>query len=443
MSTFARSAGALTLFVFLLSLSLPITVAQDAPFTIQADADLQPTLAALYGARHDGAAPAFVEEGSDLLATADAEALAAAYDGLPAYFLPGAGLVVLSDNADAAAFIDFAVSADGQAALIDAGLLPATVTVTDQGGNEIELAQPVRRILSPYAIGTYYVYGVGAEDRLIAANILGREGPAAENMARIDPRFPEIDSIMQMSQKEINVEEAAALEPDLILASTRTAWIDAVRELGIPLVLYEGETPEALKEAVRLTGQFLGPNAAARAEAWAAYYDAVFQTIVEKTNALEEAGRVKVLFTGTEPLRVASGEMYQTAMIEAAGGISVSAALTGFWNDVNLEQVLIWNPDVIFVPSYGGASVEAITGSAEWQALDAVKAGRVYSLPQFSAPLDTPVPDSVLGVIWMANTLYPDLLGDDLDCATETTYFYKTWYDYTMSDEEAAAFCGQ
>ncbi len=438
MPRFAKSARALALCFVLLNLSFPIASAQSEPFTVQADADLQPAAAALYGALYPGAEPAFVDAGGDVLATADAEALAAAYDGLPAYFLPGAGLVPLTDNADALAFIDFAVSADGQEALIAAGFLSETVTITDQGGNEVVLPQPVRRIVSPYAIGTYYVYTVGAQESLVAANFLG--GGGVENMARIDPRASEISSVMVMSQREINVEEAAAQEPDVILASTRTAWIDAIRELQIPLVLYEGETLEALKESVLLTGQFLGPNATARAEAWVVYYDSILAAIAEKTGALAEADRVKVLFTGTEPLRVASGDMYQTAMIEVAGGVSVSAELAGFWNDVNLEQILVWDPDVILVPSYGGASVEAITDSPEWQALDAVQEGRVYQLPQFTAPLDTPVPDSVIGIIWMAQTLYPDLV--DLDCAVEARYFYATWYDYAMSDEEAAALCG-
>jgi iron complex transport system substrate-binding protein len=445
MSRFVNLTCRLFVLAALLSVFAPIAGAlEDAPFTIQADDDLKPALELLYGAVYDGVAPTFVEDGADLLATADSETLAIdAYLDRPIYFLYGAGLAPLTENEDALAFMDFTVTAEAQQLLIDAGLLPGTVTVVDQGGNEVEAPQPVQNILSPYSMGTYYIYSVGAADRVIAANFLGWRGKAGENMALIDPGFMDKINVMEMSQEELNVEEAAALMPDLITASTRTAWIDAVRELGVPLVLYEGETPEALKEAMLLTGQYLGPNALARAEAWVDYYDWVYEVVTEKTGALAEAGRVKVLFSGTEPLRVTSGDMYQTAMIEAAGGISVSADLVGYWNDVNLEQVITWNPDVIFVPSYGGASVEAITESEEWQALEAVREGRVYQLPLFSAPLDTPVPDSVLGIVWMAQVLYPDLLGDDLDCATEAGYFYSTWYDYDLPDDVAASLCGE
>ena len=130
---------------------------------------------------------------------------------------------------------------------------------------------------------------------------------------------------------------------------------------------------------------------------------------------------------------------YQTAMIAAAGGESVSADLTGFWNDVNLEQVALWNPDVIFVPTYGGATVEAITESGEWAILDAVQSGHVYQLPMFISPWDTPLPDSILGIIWMAETLYPDQV--DLNCEYQAAYFYNMFYDYDISAEEVQTLC--
>ncbi|MBN1265551.1 MAG: hypothetical protein JXA25_08665, partial [Anaerolineales bacterium] len=95
--------------------------------------------------------------------------------------------------------------------------------------------------------------------------------------------------------------------------------------------------------------------------------------------------------------------------------------------------------DVILVPPYGGASVEAITESPEWQILDAVVEGRVYRVPKLVAPWDTPTPDSVLSIIWMANRLYPELV--TLDCGTETEYYYNTFYDYAISDEEVQSLC--
>lgn len=404
-------------------------------FTIQADAELQAPLAALYAAFYGGDQPVFVNADADLVATTSPGDTAG-----QVAFLPGAALIPAADSADVADFVAFAISPDGQQVLIEEGALPAIVTLTDQAGNVVEVPQPVHRVISAHGPTTALVYTVGAQDRLVAASYLGARDPqGVAAMERIDPRFQEIKGDDKFSQQDFNVEDAAMLDPDLILAAARTTWLDVTAELDIPVFLFDAETPERLKEAMLLTGQLFGPATAAQAEAWVAYYDSVFERVIEQTRAIPEEDRLRVLFTGTEPLRVASGEMYQTAIIEAAGGISVTAELTGFWNDVNLEQIAIWDPDVIIVPPYGGASVEAITESPDWQILEAVQAGRVYRMPKLVVPWDTPAPDSVLGIIWMAQLLYPDLV--DLDCAEQADYFYNTFYHYAIPAEETAALC--
>ncbi len=132
--------------------------------------------------------------------------------------------------------------------------------------------------------------------------------------------------------------------------------------------------------------------------------------------------------------------MYQSRIIEFAGGISASGELQGYWNDVNLEQIAIWDPDIIIVPSYGGASVEAITDSEAWQILDAVQEGRVYQMPKLVAPWDTPAPDSVLGIVWLGELLHPNLI--EVECVEEAEYFYSTFYDYRITQEELDIVCG-
>lgn len=407
--------------------------AQNDTLVVDAPPDLQPVISTLYETMRSEALLQFSDEDPQLVVTTEPEEMALDV----VYFLPDTALVLQEAHESAQSLMAFAISPDGQQVLIDAGLLPDVVTITDQAGFTVELPQPIRTTVSPYSIATYMVYTAGAGDRLIAAGYLGARDPlGAAAMERIDPRFPQL-AASDMNQNNTNVEEIAELAPDVILSSARADWHEPVEELGIPIVRFEGETPDAIKEGVLMTGQLFGPDAAHRAQAWVEYYDRVLDEILSHTAELNQ--RPRVLFTGTQALRVASGEMYQAAIIEAAGGESVSEELSGFWNDVNLEQIIVWNPDVIFVPPYGGASVEAITENAEWQLLDAVQNGQVYLIPKLVAPWDTPVPDSVLGIIWMAGVLYPGSL--TLDCADETYYFYDTFYDYAISDDEVATLC--
>jgi iron complex transport system substrate-binding protein len=412
--------------------------AQGEAVVLAADPDLQPAVSALYAAWH-GSAPQFVESGYDLLATRDRAALPADFAGVPPHFLPDAFFVSLSGAPIAAEFVRFATSADGQAALIAAGFLPESVTVVDQVGNTVEIAQPVRRAISPFSLTTYLFYALNSADRLVAGGYLGARSPVgAARMTAIDPRFPELSSYT-LNQREINIEQVALLQPDVIFTSARSAWLDTVAELNIPVVLFEGETPERLIESLRIAGAVLGPNAAAHAERWIAYYQSILDTVRVGTRDLDPAARPGVLLVGEDALRVISGAMYQTSIIEAAGGRSVSAELTGYWTDVNLEQVTLWNPDVIVIVPYGTVTVETIMSSPEWANIPAVQTGQVYKMPSWVAPWDTPTADSILGIIWLAGVLHPERL--TLDCADEAVYFYATFYGYAIDRDEVAAVC--
>jgi len=416
--------------------ALVVTLAAQATLVVAAPSvtvppDLAPVFAVLVGA-HPGTAPEAVASGGELVLARggvdwrDARSVAV---------LPDVVLTLVDDTPDGRALLRFAASPAAQRAFIDAGMLPASVTVTDQGGRTFEVRQPVERIVSPFALAVYLPYGLGAGDRVVMAAFQGaRDAQGAAAMTRIDPRFPELNTLAP--QETTNVERIATILPDLVFASARSEWIPSVEALGIPVMVFEGETVERLRDAMRLAGSVLGPDAAARAEAWSAYYDDVLARVAAATPR-----RTRVLFTGTQRTRVASGAMYQTAIIEAAGGSSVSKSLGGYWNDVGFEQVAVWDPDLILVPQYGGASVAAVLEDPEWRLLRAVRDANVLRVPKLVAPWDTPVPDSVLAVVWLAEVLAPGSTG--LSCADETLFFYERFYGYAISAEEIEGLCGR
>lgn len=412
---------------------------EPARFTIMTDTNLQDVIIALYGAMFAGENPNFVEEEPDLIATY-ASSDAGDRPILQATFLPDIVFIPESNNEDVSDFIEFAISPDGQQILIDMGTLPETLTITDQAGNLVEVPQPLRRVISAYGPATSIVYAISGWESLVSASFLGARDPqGAAAMERIDPRFPNLIGDDFFSQQEFNLEQAAMLEPDLIIAGARSAWVDTAEPLDIPVFLMEAETPQQLMEAVLQIGQLFGPHSHAQAQAWVEYYDWVIDTVQNQLSEIPADEKPRILFTGTNPLRIASGDMYQTDIIESAGGFSVSNELSGYWNDINLEQVAIWNPDIIIVPPYGGASVEAITESPEWQIINAVTQNQVYRMPKLVVPWDTPAPDSVLGIIWMAELINPSKI--TLSCSVETEFFYNTFYNYAISGDEIAAIC--
>jgi iron complex transport system substrate-binding protein len=64
-----------------------------------------------------------------------------------------------------------------------------------------------------------------------------------------------------------------------------------------------------------------------------------------------------------------------------------------------------------------------------------VKAGRVYKMPRIISPWDVPTPESILGILWMAAKLHPEL---SLDVAEEARAFYREFFGYELPPELAA-----
>ncbi|OPY00115.1 MAG: hypothetical protein A4E58_00155 [Syntrophorhabdus sp. PtaB.Bin006] len=52
---------------------------------------------------------------------------------------------------------------------------------------------------------------------------------------------------------------------------------------------------------------------------------------------------------------------------------------------------------------------------------------------------DRPSPEAILGIIWLAKTLYPEDMAD-IDLRKEAMLFYKTFYGYALTDREYETF---
>ena len=313
------------------------------------------------------------------------------------------------------------------------------VVLTDQAGQQVTIVQPVQRIVSTYGMATLYVYALGAGDRFASATFLmSKDAQIKAKLGQLKPAATTLPD--PGGQQDANIEEIAKANPDLILISSRAAGQETLQALGVPIIRYEGETTAKLKEALTITGQALGPEAAARAAGLVAYMDerlAAIQAVSDRTPADQ---RKRVFISGTSPLKTAGKDMLQAEMVALAGGVNVAQEVSGYWTEVNLEQVTKWDPEVIFTVPYKGASVEAILNSPEWANISAVKNRQVFMLPKYLGPWDTPIPEAQLGIEWMSGKLFPDTPLRE-GCEARMTDFYQRFYDLAIPAEDAAALC--
>ena len=113
---------------------------------------------------------------------------------------------------------------------------------------------------------------------------------------------------------------------------------------------------------------------------------------------------------------------------------------------VNLEQIIVWNPDAVLVSEYSMSDSESsdlygeITADADWLNVPCVRAGHVYRMPQspfawFGRP---PSVMRLLGCLLVLKLLYPDYTAD-IDIVEETRTFYKLFLRIELTDGELLA----
>lgn len=106
---------------------------------------------------------------------------------------------------------------------------------------------------------------------------------------------------------------------------------------------------------------------------------------------------------------------------------------SGAGNEVDLEQILLWNPEVIlFAPD---SCYEDIAGAPQWQSIDAIAAGTFYKPPTgpygwLSSP---PAVQRYLGMLWLGELLYPEFTEYDLQ--EEVTEYYKLFYNCDLTGD--------
>jgi len=151
--------------------------------------------------------------------------------------------------------------------------------------------------------------------------------------------------------------------------------------------------------------------------------------------ALAGAEAPSVYLAGNSALLSTAGEaMYQSDMIRLAGGENVAAQIEDtYWVEISYEQLLAWDPEYIVLASDAKYTVEDALADANLAGCKAVANGNVYQLPSKAEAWDSPVPSGILGSVWLANILHPELLSE-ADCNALIDEYYETFYDFIYSE---------
>ena len=294
------------------------------------------------------------------------------------------------------------------------------VTLTDAAGRTVTLETQPATLVSGYYITTSMCIALGCEDRLVGIEAKADTRPI---YALAAPELLELPSVG--TAKEFDLEGCAALDPDLVILPLKLKdTADALDQLGIPALVVNPESLPELEQTLTLLGQATGCTD--QAAELVAYNQ---QTEDFLTQTLAGADKPVVYLAGNSSyLSTAGPAMYQDTLIQLGGGVNAAAEITDtYWADISYEQLLAWNPDVIVIVPGADYTKEDLLADPQLADLTAVKEGKVFAMPSAFESWDSPVPSAMIGSLWMANVLHPDLYDFDV-LAVDAFDFYEKFY---------------
>jgi iron complex transport system substrate-binding protein len=234
-----------------------------------------------------------------------------------------------------------------------------------------------------------------------------------------------------------NLEAVLGLKPDLILdvgtvTDTYVSLADRVQEqTGISYALLDGSF-QGTARAYRLLGDLIGRHE--DAEVLARYTEQTIETISKRIAPVPKDRRPRIYFArGPRGLETGLGGSITVETVEFLAQ-NVAGETRGGLGTVSIEQVLVWNPEVIVTIDRDFAA--KVYDDPAWASVAAVRARRVHLSPKlpFGWVDFPPSVNRLIGLWWLAKILYPDLFPEDLKLLTHE--FYDKFYHVRVTDQQ-------
>lgn len=242
------------------------------------------------------------------------------------------------------------------------------VTVTDDSGRSVTLAQPARRIASLAPHVTELLFAAGAGAWVVGVDQYSDYPPAANTIPRLG------------STLQLDLERLLALQPDLVVvweSGNARAMVDRIESLGLTVFRSDPRRLEDVATNLERLGRLAGTQAEA-ARAAQAYR----QRLEQLRRQHSGKSRVRLFYQiWDQPLMTVNGEHLISAVMALCGGENVFAQLPALAPQVSTEAVLLADPQVIIASGKAMERPEWLQAWLKWEGLTAVKLESLYVIP--------------------------------------------------------------
>jgi len=269
------------------------------------------------------------------------------------------------------------------------------LTITDDLSNEVTIEAEPQRIVSMAPNHTQILYALGLGDRVVGVTEYCNYPPEAQEKPKVGG-FSNID-----------LEQVVGLDPDLVLGTSLHAQSvePALVERGLKVVLINPETVEDVLERIVLVGRVTGREGAA--VALSAELRGRIEATMEKVQGAENNPRV--YWELSNDLYTAGPGSFIDDLIVRAGGINIAADAKEQWPQLNLEALILADPEVIVLADHPyGETAEGVKARPGWADISAVKNDRIVEVLDDDL-VSQPGPRVAEALEFVAKVLHPEL----------------------------------
>ena len=311
----------------------------------------------------------------------------------------------------------------------------ATRVFTDSCGRQVTVPTDVQKVAVSGPLAQMVVFAI-APDKMVGVSNAWDE-TAKEYF---DAKYLELPLLGQLygGKGELNLETLLAAAPDVVIdvgepKKTIKEDMDALQEqTGIPFVHIDAYL-DTMDETYAMLGDLLAmPN---EAQGLADYCRATYDKMKAIADSVDKANLLYI--TGDEGLNViAQGSFHAEVIDMLANNLAVvdEPSSKGTGNEVDMEQILNWNPDVIlFAP---GSIYDTVADNENWQTIPAIKDGKYYEVPfgPYNWMGFPPSVQRILGMQWMAKVLYPEAA--DYDMYENVQTYFQLFYHCDLTIDQ-------
>jgi iron complex transport system substrate-binding protein len=336
-------------------------------------------------------------------------------------------------------WIVVAVFSMGMLVLLSAGTAGAK-EITDMMGQKVTIPDSIKKVFVPSPYGSYMMYSIDPA-MLIGLNLSHKEDKRYLPKAAQD--LPVIGGLSGQGQ-QANLELVLKAKPDLVImwSANRSAVLGredaALKQLNLPLVYAVAESLNDYPDVYLFLGKLL--NKEKRTQKLSTYFKKTLSGTKKTVDRIPKEKRPAVYYAeGVDGLSTECNDSIHVELLQLAGDTDVHRCHTANhqgMEKISLEQVILYNPDVIIAQERVFYDKIVKEKDPAWQNVKAVKDKKVYLIPR--APFNwfdrPPSFMRILGLRWLTNILYPKEY--KINIVKEAREFYRLFLDVNVSDKE-------